>query len=1269
MTGRVITFYSYKGGVGRSFLLANVAVWMARAGFNVLCVDWDLEAPGLYHYLSENSLILPGPRTGIVELISGLRVGRRPTWERVVRSTAIKDAKGKLDFLDAGDTSSDDYGKQLAAIDWDESYQDKEIQLGERIEQLRREWVRDYDFVLLDSRTGLTDIGGICTAQLPDLVVLVFAPNRQGLDGTLGALDKARKQRAMLPLDRGDFMALPVPSRFDPNAIGADLDKWTRILGERLQPVYDEWRDKDTPVERLNALLRIPHVARWSLGEPLPVLLESSDDPSSVSYAIATVAAFLARGLEDSKLLVEERNRYVREVLESNRSLLGASAAAAKRFAYDLFISFSREDREFARLVAAELSARGRAVFFDEKSIDVGARWASSLSRALEEARGVAAIVGKEISSWQRSEVEAFADLAREDRSRAVLPVLRHGHVPDWPELFAFQAAKIGAGSPAEVASALHEALRRLDAPQQDKRAAAPPKLWTEKEALAAYREWLAKQHEKLIPYFDGAADLLLDETFVQVELEPTQRVVIGEMHGERLVSKRSTPERPRTLEDLLLPSERGPIAPRWLVVGEPGAGKTTLARSLARSTAQSRPQVPIFVPLARVKATLDPLEFAVQDMLGDDVQRSARADVLRTALSGAAKRGGLLLLLDGFDEVDPARMDKLLAEIVAYANANKSTSLAVTTRPIAVERRDIPSIFCRARVLALPTERQNELLSKLLGANEASRVRAHIDQHPALADLAASPLLLTLIAVVARDTVLAETSLPNTRSKLYETAIDLLLRRGFGVEKHGVRDTGHARRLLQKLSIALHTQGGESWERKSLSDTLTTLRREDDEANFLVKETWSTNDAFLDDIGTNSGVLGPHDGPNAPWRYLHRSLREFLAAEAIAREGEERIRARVAAWAKETADWERSSRESRDKKAAKRDESTNPARWGEVFALLAGLLKDPTSLLDSIVEASADLALRTLPSIDALPPLSVATRFVRVEGWEPEQLDAMFKRWSLSAPTQRDLLWRVVSPDVSIEVLGRLWWMLERIETEPPSRHAFFERSGHRLPEPGLLKWTNIPAGEFSMGAAKSISDDERPVHRVSLRRFELATTTVTRAQWAAFELGSAKRANAEEAELPATKVSWFAARLYCAWLGARLPSEAEWEYACRAGTTTEYWSGDNEKDLARVGWYDENSGDRVHAVGQKPANPWGLFDMHGNVLEWCEDSRHGNYESAPSDGSAWVDEASSHRVIRGGSFGFTAVYARSAYRLRLLPSVRWTDVGFRPARSVTTD
>ena len=135
----------------------------------------------------------------------------------------------------------------------------------------------------------------------------------------------------------------------------------------------------------------------------------------------------------------------------------------------------------------------------------------------------------------------------------------------------------------------------------------------------------------------------------------------------------------------------------------------------------------------------------------------------------------------------------------------------------------------------------------------------------------------------------------------------------------------------------------------------------------------------------------------------------------------------------------------------------------------------------------------------------------------------------------------------------------------------------------------------------------------------------------------------------------------------GYRLPSEAEWEYACRAGTTTRFWSGDTDADLERAGWYQENSGRRPHVVGAKPASPWGLHDMHGNVWEWCEDTMHASYDGAPDDGSAWVEGAPGVRVFRGGSWYLTAGNARSADRAYYDPSLRYGDIGFRPARSVT--
>jgi formylglycine-generating enzyme required for sulfatase activity len=145
---------------------------------------------------------------------------------------------------------------------------------------------------------------------------------------------------------------------------------------------------------------------------------------------------------------------------------------------------------------------------------------------------------------------------------------------------------------------------------------------------------------------------------------------------------------------------------------------------------------------------------------------------------------------------------------------------------------------------------------------------------------------------------------------------------------------------------------------------------------------------------------------------------------------------------------------------------------------------------------------------------------------------------------------------------------------------------------------------------------------------------------------------------------VSWEDARKYAQWTGLQLASEAQWEYACRAGTRTRYYTGDAEEDLDRAGWYNGNSGGKLHPVGQKEPNVFGLYDMHGNVLEWVEDNFHGSYDGAPDDSRAWIDDPrGSLRVLRGGSWLREAGYCRAACRGRGVPGFRRALIGFRLA------
>ena len=214
------------------------------------------------------------------------------------------------------------------------------------------------------------------------------------------------------------------------------------------------------------------------------------------------------------------------------------------------------------------------------------------------------------------------------------------------------------------------------------------------------------------------------------------------------------------------------------------------------------------------------------------------------------------------------------------------------------------------------------------------------------------------------------------------------------------------------------------------------------------------------------------------------------------------------------------------------------------------------------------------------------------------------------------------------------------------------------------------IPAGEFDMGTESTDYSDlelSRPVHRVSVPTFYIGKYEVTQEQWRAV-MGSDPSSFAGD-DNPVEQVSWDDAKAFCAALAdrtgyaIRLPSEAEWEYACRAGTTTEYYFGDDESQLDDYGWYSGNSGSETHPVGQKTPNALGLYDMYGNLWEWCEDWSHDNYEGAPADGSAWLSPAGSVRVLRGGSWYHYARHCRSAHRDRGGSDSRYDHVGFRVA------
>lgn len=266
--------------------------------------------------------------------------------------------------------------------------------------------------------------------------------------------------------------------------------------------------------------------------------------------------------------------------------------------------------------------------------------------------------------------------------------------------------------------------------------------------------------------------------------------------------------------------------------------------------------------------------------------------------------------------------------------------------------------------------------------------------------------------------------------------------------------------------------------------------------------------------------------------------------------------------------------------------------------------------------------------------------------------------------------------------------------------KEAYTAKSKEVLPKPGSIfrdigeswcpKMAVIPPGSFAMGSAvdeEGHKKSEEPEHKVHIAHSSaLGIYSVTFDQFDYFCVETGRRKPDDSGwgrgQRPVVHVNVEDAEAYLAWLSGvtdrayRLPSEAEWEYACRAGTRTPFWNGATiTTDQAN---YDGNvpygAGEKgeyrqqTTEVGSFPANPFGLFDMHGNVWEWCADYWHASYDGAPIDGSAWLDGGDpSGRILRGGSWDGDARLLRSAGRLANPPALRIELIGFRCARDMT--
>ncbi len=429
MVGTVITFYSYKGGVGRSFALANIATILAQWGYRVLVVDWDIEAPGLNHFFAR---LAPSMPHGVLDFLDDCMQFKKRDWSDYVVQLPVPEARGTLHMMPAASGGGADYTERVQKLDWDLLFD--RYRLGSRLEDLRATWVENFDLVLIDSRTGVTDFSGLTTAQLPDILAFMFTANNQSFEGCSNIARRAMEARRKLPIDRPALIPLPIVARFEQREEYDRAQKWRSRFASELEPFLDTWTRREVDRRAVVDCLTIPYVPRWTFGEDLAALEElpgsqlirNSNQP--ISYALETLASLLALRLEKIELLTSSRDEYV----HSARTQATGGSKQSRKGGENVFISYiaDSEARKYVEGLRTELTRVGLYGVIDESAIEPGSYWEDAIQEKIRKSDACIMVFSSRSKESKRQDLEAelfIRESLRSSQRKPIVPVVLRG--------------------------------------------------------------------------------------------------------------------------------------------------------------------------------------------------------------------------------------------------------------------------------------------------------------------------------------------------------------------------------------------------------------------------------------------------------------------------------------------------------------------------------------------------------------------------------------------------------------------------------------------------------------------------------------------------------------------------------------------------------------------------------------------------------------------------------------------------------------------------
>lgn len=426
--GQIITFYSYKGGVGRSMALANIGYELARKGHKTLLVDWDLEAPGLERYFS-NFKIKSRSDLGLIHLLKNIKEIGETNYKQFIWEIEIN-SKRKIDLLTSGRTAnSSEYSGILQKFNWDDFF--TENKGGLFLENLRNNWLKDYDFVLIDSRTGLTDSSGICTILMPDILIAMFTANLQSLFGIRDIVNFINGARQRLDVDRMALTILPIPSRFGTRVEFKESQEWLERISDILGECFSDWVPKWISPIHVFEKIKIPQIDYFTFGEKLAVVEHGISDPEGMGHIFSKISNLLISEFTDLRNFIgaESFDFLKKEYLKNQKK------HRKNNEYYDVFLSYPREIYPWVKdlflptlkeYLEEDLGYLPK-IYSDEDEIEIGSPIREHLENRIEKSKTYVIIITEELnynnSQWFRFEVDRFLENEKHQNRNMIFPV------------------------------------------------------------------------------------------------------------------------------------------------------------------------------------------------------------------------------------------------------------------------------------------------------------------------------------------------------------------------------------------------------------------------------------------------------------------------------------------------------------------------------------------------------------------------------------------------------------------------------------------------------------------------------------------------------------------------------------------------------------------------------------------------------------------------------------------------------------------------------